>query len=131
MSVSKIRRGDTVKLVKGRDSGKQGKVLRIIASRGKVVVDGVNVYKKHLKGDGKKKESAIVEILKPISIANIRIVCSSCGKPTIVKIAGDSKSRVRVCKICKKPIDIKKTVAPKKKKEVKVKETKVKKSKTK
>lgn len=100
----KLVKGDTVKVIKGKDAGKEGKILRIIKGEGKAVVEGINIYKKHVKGDNRDKESAIVDVVKPISISNIRLVCTSCGKVTRVgfDVGGDKK--VRICKKCNKPL---------------------------
>ncbi|MFH1547183.1 MAG: 50S ribosomal protein L24 [bacterium] len=120
----KIKKGDTVRIMKGKDVGKQGKVLKIVSGDKRVVVEGVNVFKKHIKGDGKNKESAIVDIVKPVSIANVMIVCNSCGKASRVRISVVKDKRIRMCVKCDKPMDV---VAKKEKKEVKSGTTKSKK----
>ncbi|MBN2100879.1 50S ribosomal protein L24 [Candidatus Dojkabacteria bacterium] len=102
----KIRKGDTVKIAIGKDSGRTGKVLRVLPSESVVVVEGCNVYKKHIKGDGQKKESAIVEISKPISVSNVQLVCPACGETSRIGFEIDEKGgKQRVCKKCKKSID--------------------------
>lgn len=103
----KIRKGDTVKVLYGKDAGKSAKVLKVIDKLGKVVVDGVNVYKRHLKGDGQKRESAIVNIVKPMDSAKVMVVCPNCGKTTRVAMKLDEKTgnQLRFCKKCGKQMD--------------------------
>jgi large subunit ribosomal protein L24 len=102
----KIRKGDTVKVLYGKDAGKKAKVLRSFPLIGKVIVDGVNVAKRHMKGDGKDRASAIVSIVKPMNIAKLQLICPNCGKATRVKIERDEAGKsYRVCKACGKRID--------------------------
>lgn len=102
----KIKKDDTVKVMKGKDVGKQGRVLKVLLGGQKVVVEGVNIFKKHIKGNGKDKESAIVDIVKPISTANVMVVCNSCGKPTRIGIKVENGRRIRFCKKCGKSLEI-------------------------
>ncbi|KKS13045.1 50S ribosomal protein L24 [Candidatus Daviesbacteria bacterium RIFOXYD1_FULL_41_10] len=67
----KIKKGDTVKILLGKDRGKTGKVLRVLAKKGKVLVEGVNAYKRHVR-KMKGMEGGIIEINKPIDISNVR-----------------------------------------------------------
>ena len=101
----KIKKGDTVKIIKGKDVGKQGKVLKILSEQGKVVVEGSNMFKKHIKGDGKDKESTIVDIVKPLFSSNVMVVCNSCGKPSRIGIKIEKGKKIRICKKCGKSID--------------------------
>ncbi len=119
----KIKRNDTVKILYGKDAGKTGKVLKILPRERKLIVEGINVFKRHLKGDGRKRKSDIVEIVKPLDVAKVQLVCPLCSKPTRVSIEG----KERVCKKCKKKLsdfvekseekvkDKKKTITKKKK----------------
>jgi large subunit ribosomal protein L24 len=101
----KIHKGDTVKILVGKDSGRQGRVLKVLSLRELVVIEGANVYKKHFKGDGKKKQSGIIDIAKPMSISNVMVICPSCGKPTRVGYKGVGAEQARICKRCGKTID--------------------------
>jgi large subunit ribosomal protein L24 len=102
----KVKKGDTVKVLYGKDSGKTGKVLRVIAKLNTVVVDGVNMYKKHIKGDGQKRNSEIVEIVKPMNVAKLMVVCPECGKATRVKSSVIDGKSMRACVKCSKSIDV-------------------------
>ncbi len=113
----KIKRNDTVKILYGKDAGKKGKVLRVLPKTARVVVEGMNVFKKHLKGDGKKKEAGIIDLVKPLNIAKVMVVCPLCKKATRLGLENGQ----RVCKKCKKNID--KVEVVKEKKEVSKKKT--------
>ena len=115
----KIKRGDTIKILYGKDAGKQGVVSA--ARNGKIVVDGLNMYKKHVKGNGKEKKSEIIDIAKPMDISKVMLVCPNCGKPTRVGIKRESGKVERICKKCNKIIEIatKKEEVKEEKKEVK------------
>lgn len=101
----KLKRGDTVKIMIGKDAGRQGKIIRMIPSTSMAVVEGINMFKKHVKGDGKDKESAIVDIVKPVPLSNLRLVCKLCNKPVKVGFEITDGSKYRVCKACGKPVD--------------------------
>lgn len=90
----KIRRGDTVKILYGKDAGTTGKVIRVMRKSAKVVIEGKNAYKRHLKGDGKNRKSEIVSIFKPMHVSKVQLI-SDGGKPTRVgfKVEGDKKVR--------------------------------------
>lgn len=115
----KIKKGDTVKILYGKDSGKSGSVVAVISKEGKVVVGGLNIYKKHVKGDGRKKVSEILTIEKPLPISKVILVCPLCNKTTRVNTKRDGKKVIRVCKKCGKEIEIKKEEKVETKKTVK------------
>ena len=114
-----IKKGDTVKILYGKDTGKQGVVSAV--KNGKVIVDGLNMYKKHVKGDGKEKKSAIIDIAKPMDVSKVMLVCPNCSKPTRVGIKRENGKVERVCKKCGKVIEVaaKKEEVKEEKKEVK------------
>src|SRR5947209_18814354 len=91
-----IRRNDTVKVLSGRDKGKQGRVLRVFPDTGRVLVEHVMVVKKHLKPSQKSK-GGIAEQESAVSISKLQLVCATCGPVRIGhEVRGDRK--VRVCK---------------------------------
>ncbi len=98
----KIRRNDTVKILYGKDAGKTGKVLRVLPAEGRIVVEGMNIFKRHSKGDGRKRKSEIADITKPVNVAKVQLICPSCNKPTRVKM---SKGE-RFCKKCEKKVGL-------------------------
>lgn len=102
----KIKKGDTVKVLYGKDSGKQGKVVAVDIKKSHVVVDGVNIFKRHLKGDGRTRVSEIVNIVKPMDVSKVILVCPNCGKTTRIGLRREDGKIVRVCKKCNKVINI-------------------------
>ena len=96
----KIKKGDTVLVISGKWRGKTGKVLRAFPRELKVLVEGVNIVKKHQKPKRAEEKGQIVEIPKPIPVSKVKLICPSCKKATRVgyKIEGDEK--FRVCKKC-------------------------------
>jgi large subunit ribosomal protein L24 len=101
MAGLKIKKGDRVQVLTGKDRGKTGQVTRAMPETGKVIVDGVNVAKKHQKATKATMQGGIIDKDMPIPVANVAVVCPSCSKPTRVgyKIDGDG-TKVRVCKKC-------------------------------
>lgn len=97
-----VKRGDNVMVIAGKDKGKEGKIVTAIPSKGKVVVEGVAIVKKHQKARMQGQESGIIHMEAPIDASNVMRICSKCGKParTGIKILEDG-SKVRYCKKCK------------------------------
>ena len=95
-----IRRNDTVKVMTGRDQGKEGRVLRVMPDEGKLLVEHIMMAKKHVRPNPQRNiKGGIAEQESPISLSNAQIVCPSCGPVRIGhEIRGDRK--VRVCKKC-------------------------------
>lgn len=102
---SKLKKGDTVKILLGKDKSKEGKIEKILVSRGMVLVNGLNIVKKHVKPRGEGKPGGIVEINKPLLMSKVALICPKCHKPTRVGIrTGKGKDRLRVCKKCEQLI---------------------------
>jgi len=101
MAGLKIKKGDTVKVLTGKDRGKTGQVTRALPEVGKLIVDGVNVAKKHQKATRATMQGGIIDKDMPIPAANVAVVCPKCGKPTRVgfNIEADG-TKIRVCKKC-------------------------------
>ena len=100
----KIKKGDLLAIIVGKDSGKSGKADKILPKSGKVIIAGMNVQKKHAKPSSKLPKGGILEIAAPINISNVMLLCPKCNKKTRVgyKIIkqNDSKKKVRICKKC-------------------------------
>lgn len=101
----KVKKNDTVLVITGKDAGKTAKVLVALPKENKVVVDGVNVQKKHKKARSAQEVSSIVNQSGAIDASNVLVVCPACGKATRVayKVEGDKKARV--CKKCGAVLD--------------------------
>ena len=101
----KIRKGDTVEIISGRleDKGKRGKVIRVLPDERRVVVQGVNIRKKHqrqVQTQGRTMNPGIIEFEGPISISNVMLVCPQCGETTRVGVRRKDEGALRVCKKC-------------------------------
>jgi large subunit ribosomal protein L24 len=100
----KLKKNDIVTVMKGKDEGKSGKVLKILGD-GRVIVEKVNFVKRHTKPTQKVRQGGILEKEAPISIANVMLICNKCGKRTKVKIGMAGDKRVRLCKKCNEMLD--------------------------
>jgi len=96
----KIRRGDKVKVISGKDKGKTGKVLKVFPRLGKVVVEGINILKKHQKPRRQGEKGGRISFPGPISISNVQLICTKCEKPTRVGFEKSGEKKVRICKKC-------------------------------
>lgn len=108
MVVTKIhvKKGDMVQVITGKNAGKKGKVLQVIPKKGRVVVEGVNVVKKHTKPTQKMPQGGIMEKEAPIASSNVMLFCGKCNNPTRVgKKILDNGNKVRVCKKCGEVLD--------------------------
>jgi large subunit ribosomal protein L24 len=102
-----IKKDDTVKVLQGKDRGKEGRVVRVDPSRRRVMVDGVAMAKKHSRSSGKRSTSGqqlqqggIIDIEMYIDISNVAIVCKSCGRATRVGHRIEDDQKVRICRKC-------------------------------
>jgi large subunit ribosomal protein L24 len=96
-----LKKGDFVQVVKGEDRGKKGRVIKLMPDEGKVLVEGINFVRKHSKPKAIDKQGGIIQMEKPVSIANVMYFCMKCGKRTRLKkkLLQDG-SKVRYCKKC-------------------------------
>ena len=99
----KIKTGDNVLVTAGKDRGKKGKVVRTFPREAKVVVEGVNVRKKHVSAKKAGQKGQIVEMPFSFSVSNVKILCVKCQKPTRVGYKIDGKIKTRICKKCGEP----------------------------
>jgi large subunit ribosomal protein L24 len=116
----KIKKGDRVHVLRGKDAGKEGRVVEAIPRDNKVIVENINVMKKHRRpraiqntaggiGGGGLVPGGIIDLPAPLPVANVMLVCPSCGKPTrvgtIEKTISGKQVRIRVCKKCGEEVD--------------------------
>jgi large subunit ribosomal protein L24 len=115
----KVRKGDVVHVLRGKDAGKEGRVIEALPKQGRVVVENINLVKRHRRprpiqntmgmGGGGMTPGGIIELAAALPVSNVMVVCPVCGKPTrigtIEKTVRDKKVRVRVCKKCGEEID--------------------------
>ena len=108
MSIVKlhVKKNDMVKVIAGKDKGKTGKVLRVFPAKGRVVVESINVVKRHTRPNQLNPEGGIVEKEAPLSISNVMLVCGSCNQATRtgIRVLEDG-SKSRYCKKCNENVD--------------------------
>ncbi|MEJ5283828.1 MAG: 50S ribosomal protein L24 [Brevinematia bacterium] len=98
--MQKIKKGDNVVVIAGKDKGKKGEVLKCFPQIDKAIVKGVNLVRKAIKKSKEHPNGGFVEIEKPIHVSNLMLFCPKCGKGVRVGIALDKDKKVRVCKKC-------------------------------
>jgi|SRR3989344_8132633 len=97
----KVKKGDTILVISGKDSGKVAKILKSFPKEGKVLVEGVNLKSKHIRPKKQGEKGQVVKVPAPFDMSNVKFICQKCGKATRLgyKIIGDKK--FRICKKCK------------------------------
>lgn len=100
----KIRKGDTVKVLSGTDRGKRGTVTRVFPRKERVMVEGVNLRKKHRRSRRQDKKGEIVLLPAPLSISAVQLICPQCGQPTRVGYRVEGGVKSRICKKCGKVV---------------------------
>jgi large subunit ribosomal protein L24 len=102
----RIKKNDKVKIVAGKDKGKIGKVIKVVEKKDRILVENINIVKRHVRPDAKNRQGGIIEKEAPIHMSNIMLMCNKCMAPIRVKmqILEDGK-KVRVCRKCAESID--------------------------
>ena len=100
----KLKKGDNVKVVSGKDKGKTGKIEKVFGKIEKVLVTGVNQYKRHLKSRSQNQPSEIVTITKPLPLQNVALICPNCKVQTRIGFELTKNGKIRVCAKCNKKI---------------------------
>jgi large subunit ribosomal protein L24 len=101
----KIRKGDKVRVIAGKDLGREGTVTRVLVDRERVIVDGANVAKRHQRAQGATMQGGIIDKEMPMHVSNVAIVCDGCGGPSRVGYRlEDDGTKVRVCRKCGKDL---------------------------
>ena len=100
----KIKKGDKVKIMAGRDVGKTGVVEKVFSKAGKVIIPGINQYKKHVKKNDKMPQGGIVDVPRSIDVSKIMLVCPKCQKTTRVGYKLEKNKKIRICRKCESKI---------------------------
>ena len=101
-----IKKNDNVLVISGKEKGKRGKVIAVYPTANRVLIEKLNMIKRHTRPNQQLRQGGIVEKESPISASNVQLVCSKCDKPTtVVRKAEVEGARVRVCKNCNETID--------------------------
>jgi len=96
----KLKKGDRVRVLAGKDIGKEGEVTRVLPDRDRVIVEGVNLAKKHQRATRATMQGGIIDKDMPIHVSNVAIICSRCGPTRIGYRFDPDGSKVRVCRKC-------------------------------
>lgn len=96
----KFKTNDTVIIMAGKNKGQKGKVDKILKQSLSLIVGGLNIYKKHVKPQGKGQKGGIVEKSRPLPMAKVKLVCPKCSKPTRVGFKITKDKKWRICKKC-------------------------------
>ncbi len=100
----KFKKGDTIVVTTGKDKGHKGKIEKLFPQVGKVTIPGVNISKRHMKRKDDKNPGGIIDIVKPIDVSKLALVCPACGKPTRIGMLVTKNEKVRICRKCGKKI---------------------------
>lgn len=100
----KLKVGDEVKVQIGKDKDKTGKITRVITKENKVIVEGLNQYKRHVKARMQGQKSEIITLTKPYDVSRVALMCPNCKKQTRVGYMIEKSEKVRICRKCNKRI---------------------------
>lgn len=100
----KIKKNDTILVITGKDKGKKGKVLKAFPRQNKVIVEKINIVKKHRRPRKEGEKGQIVEMPKPIDSSNLKLICPKCGQATRVGFKINKKEKNRICKKCEQEL---------------------------
>ena len=97
---TRLKKGDPVMVIAGKDAGKESKIIHVYPDQGKVQVEGVNVAKRHTKPSGQTMQGGIIDKTMPIDASNVMIICEKCGPTRIGHRFDDEGAKHRVCVKC-------------------------------
>lgn len=100
----KIKKGDKVKIIYGKDKGREGVVEKVYPRKRMVLIAGINLIKKHIKKNEKMPKGGIIEIPRPLDVSKVKLICPQCKKTTRVGILRTKGKKHRFCKKCKSKI---------------------------
>lgn len=100
----KIHKGDTVLIISGKDKGRKGKIIEALPKEAKVIIENINLRKKHIKPKRSGEKGQIIELPGPLSVSDVKIVCPRCGKAARVGYKLEGKKKFRICKKCNQEI---------------------------
>jgi len=100
----KVKKGDSVLITAGKDKGRTGKIMKAFPKELKVLVEGINLKKKHVRPKREGEKGQVVDIPAALNVSNVKIICPKCGKATRVGYAIEKDIKNRICKKCKQII---------------------------
>ncbi|MEK7146889.1 MAG: 50S ribosomal protein L24 [Patescibacteria group bacterium] len=100
----KIKKGDIIKISKGKDRGKTGKVIKVDPVSNKITVEGLNLFKKHSRPKRQGQKGEVILVARPLNVANAMIVCPACKQAVRVGFRFENETKLRLCKKCNSKI---------------------------
>ncbi len=100
----KIKTGDTVLIISGKDRGKKGKVIKALSGESRIIVEDANLRKKHVRPKRQGEKGQIVETAAPLDASNVKLICPKCKKPTRIGYKVAEGGKYRICKKCRQEI---------------------------
>ncbi len=100
----KLKKNDNVIMLNGKDRGKKGKITKVLFDQDKVVVEGLNLVKKHLRAKQQGQKGQVVSKERAVSVSSVALVCKACGKQTRIGFKFESENKIRICKKCKSEV---------------------------
>jgi len=97
----KVKKGDTILITAGKDRGRTGKILKSLLREGFVLVEGINLKKKHVKAKKQGEKGQVISVPSPLNVSNVKVICPKCGKATKIAYKEEKGKKHRVCKKCK------------------------------
>jgi large subunit ribosomal protein L24 len=101
----RVKKGDTVEVVQGKESGKRGKVLRVLSAEERIIVERVNFIKRHIRPSKKTPQGGVIEREASMHISNVKLVCPSCNQAVRVGVRMEGEEKIRFCKKCNVQVD--------------------------
>ena len=99
-SPMRLHKGDRVKVTVGKDRGRSGKILRIDTQKETVLVEGLNLYKKHKRPTRQGEKGQVISVNRPMSWVNVQLLCQACERPTRIGVKIEGEKKIRTCKKC-------------------------------
>lgn len=100
----KIKKNDQVLIISGKDKGKKGKVLEVFGSTEKLIVENINLVKKHRRPRKQGEKGQVIQIPKPLHLSNVKLICPKCGEAARIGYKETEAGKFRICKKCKQEI---------------------------
>ena len=101
----RVKKGDTVEVVQGKEAGKRGKVLHVLAAEERIVIERVNFIKRHVRPSKKQPQGGVIEREASMHISNVKLVCPSCSQAVRVGVRMEGEDKIRYCKKCNVQVD--------------------------
>ncbi|MFH0979628.1 MAG: 50S ribosomal protein L24 [Candidatus Roizmanbacteria bacterium] len=100
----KIKKGDKIRVITGKDKGREGKVEKVYKKSNKILIPNINIYKRHVKKNDKMPQGGIVDVPRPIDVSKVMLICPKCGKTARIGFRVEKDKKFRVCKKCESKI---------------------------